>query len=131
MVAPLNQGTELSKKMKVVDQGLTDVIEAVDRLWKTNDFNLVVDFKTHAEVSIIEVAGLLGVKARRAVTALQSLADVLYVREIEAGKEIGNWRAEADNGKMVAAVKILRESTGHLSIEEAKNVIGMYLIHKF
>lgn len=131
MVALVNAGTELSKKMKVVDQGLTDVIEAVNNLWNSNDFNIVVDFKTHAEVNILEVAGLLGIKARQATLALQTLADVLYVREIEAGKEITNWRAEADNGKIVTAVKILRESVEHLTIEGAKNVIGMYLIHKF
>jgi hypothetical protein len=33
----MNVGTDLSEKMKTLDQALMDVTEAVDKLWTSND----------------------------------------------------------------------------------------------
>jgi hypothetical protein len=92
---------------------------------------MVVDFKTHAEVSIIEVAGLLGVKSRRVTESLRILADVMYVREFETTTTVGDWRAAADKGLIVTAIKTLRESMEHLSIKDAQGVISAYITYKF
>jgi hypothetical protein len=131
MAALIDKAKLLSTKLKVVDEKLNEIEELVASLMTINDFDLVVDFKTHANVSILEAGGLLNVKAGKAVKKLQSLASVLYVREFESAKPIPNWRTHAEAGRVVSAVRELRESIELLTIHEAKDVVEQYLIHKF
>lgn len=97
------------------------------------DFNFVSDFRDSRGSTLQESGLIMSVLVKRMQASLNSLAAVLYVREMESLSEPVLWRHAANAGKRVKAITMLREFIGgdKLSVEEARDVVDTYLKHEF
>ncbi|MNN99709.1 hypothetical protein D3C81_2194280 [compost metagenome] len=75
----------------------------------------------------------MGVIVRRMQDKLNTLANVLYIRELESQREIVPWREMAQENRRVEAISLLRKFAGNISFDvaDARDVVDAYLHHGF
>lgn len=94
------------------------------------DFGFVDQFKEASSISLMEASEMLKTAGAQASVELRTLAEILYVREAESTREVGDWRSIAKTNKLVDAIRVLREGTG-IDVIGARLVVEAYRKSEF
>lgn len=128
-----NKAQKLAEAITAIETNITLVEQLAQEALAEGDFNFVDDFRDKRGGNLQETGVLMAAFAKRMAGHLNTLGNVLYVREMESTKPPSDWRMHADNGKKVDAIKSLREWTGSefLSLSEAVSVVDAYIQKPF
>lgn len=123
---------QLAKAVASIETAVNEIEALVDISLTQGDFNFVSDFRDARGATLQESGLIMGALVKRMQGKLNELASVLYLRELESIKEPVHWRHEANAGKRVAAIVMLRNfADGKLSIDEARDILDAYSRHQF
>lgn len=124
---------QLADAVTSIETNITLVEQLAKEALAEGDFNFVDDFRDKRGANLQETGILLAAFAKRMASNLNTLGNVLYVREMESTKAPSDWRDHANNGHKVAAVRSLREWSGDaiLSLSEAVSVVDAYMQKPF
>lgn len=118
----------LAKAIGEIETNINIVESLVAESLTSADFSFVDDFRDARGGSLNEASIVLAAYAKRMSDNIATLANVLYVREMESMAPPSDWREWVAEGKKVEAIRSLREWTGSdkLSLKEAIDVIDTY-----
>ncbi|QTH80415.1 hypothetical protein PA10_00217 [Pseudomonas phage pPa_SNUABM_DT01] len=124
---------ELALAVSSIETNVNTIEALVGQAYANADFNFVTDFRDSRGASLAESGAIMGVLVRRMQENLNSLANVLYIRELESQREAVPWREMAKENRRVEAISMLRKFASNISfsVGDARDVVDAYLKHGF
>jgi len=125
---------QLAEAVTAIETSINTIEGLVEHAYASADFSFVDQYRDNRGATLAESGAITVALVRRMQGKLDSLANVLYVREIESIRPIPvDWRGLAKSGQRVKAIAELIKHVGQHSFQvaEARDVVDAYLKHGF
>lgn len=124
---------QLAQAVIDIEQNVNTIEALVAKAFTDADFAFVDQFRDNRGATLAESGAIMNVLVKRMQGTLNTLGNVLYIREKESIKTPVGWRELADTGRRVEAIRILIEfaSSPAFVLSDARDVVDAYLKYKF
>jgi hypothetical protein len=130
----ITNAEKLAEAVKAVEVNINTIEELVAHSFANADFNFVDQFRGVRGATLEESGLIMKMLVGKMQDKLGTLANVLYIRELESTRGYKDpWREAATEGRRVEAIATLRKfaQSRAFDISEARDVVDAYLKHQF
>lgn len=125
---------QLAEAVATVETSVNTIEELVSHAFANADFNFVDQYRGVRGATLEESGLILKMLVGKMQDKLGTLANVLYIRELESTRGYKDaWREAATEGRRVEAIATLRKfaQSRAFGISEARDVVDAFLKHPF
>lgn len=124
---------QLAQAVIGIEQNVNIIEGLVTKSFTDADFAFVDQFRDSRGATLAESGAIMTVLVKRMQDKLNTLGNVLYIREKESIREAVGWRELAVAGRRVEAIKLLIEfaSSPAFVLADARDVVDAYLYYRF